>query len=72
MINTINKIHPTQFRVRFSDDWSTEFSAHVIQPRDLEYVEHGVICPEQLGKTESCASCGYCWASDNPVVFIEH
>ena len=72
MINTVNKIHPTQFRVRFSDDWSTEFSAHVIQSRDLEYVEHGVICPEQLGKTDSCASCGYCWASDNPVVFIEH
>jgi len=72
MINNVNNIHSDRFRVRFSDDWDTEFSAHVAQPRDLEYVEHGVICPEQLGKTDSCASCGYCWSSDQPIIFIEH
>ena len=72
MINNVNRIHPDRFRVRFSDDWDTEFSAHVVQSRDLEYVEHGVICPEQLGKTDSCATCGYCWSSDQPIVFIEH
>jgi len=72
MINNVNNIHSDRFRVRFSDDWDTEFSAHVAQPRDLEYVEHGVICPEQLCKTDSCASCGYCWSSDQPIIFIEH
>ena len=72
MINNVNNIHSDRFRVRFSDDWDTEFSAHVAQPRDLEYVEHGVICHEQLGKTDSCASCGYCWSSDQPIIFIEH
>jgi len=71
-INNINRLHHDRFRVRFSDDWDTEFSAHVIQSKDLEYVEQGVICPEQLGKTDSCATCGYCWSSTNPVVFIEH
>lgn len=72
MISNVNNIHSDRFRVRFSDDWDTEFSAHVVDSSDLEYVEHGVICPEQLGKTDSCASCGYCWSSDQPVVFIEH
>ena len=52
--------------------YDSQLGSMIIQPKDLEYVEHGVICPEQLGKTDSCASCGYCWASDNPVVFIEH
>lgn len=72
IINNVNRLHPTRFRIRFSDDWDTEFSAHVVQSRDLEHVEHGVICPEQLGKTDSCTTCGYCWSSDDPVVFIEH
>ncbi len=72
MINNVNNIHSDRFRVRFSDDWDTEFSAHVVQSRELEYVERGVVCPEQLGKTDSCASCGYCWSSDQPIIFIEH
>ena len=82
MINTINKIHPTQFRIRFSDDPNTTFSAHVAADEDGSRhvfwtapnvkLGGGIFCPEQTGKTDSCATCGYCWSSDQPVVFIEH
>jgi len=67
MISNVNQIYPERFRIRFSDDKTTEFSAHV--NRDDE---SGITCPEQLGKTPSCTTCGYCWASNNPVFFIEH
>ena len=30
------------------------------------------ICPVQLDKTASCGSCGACWSSTKPVVFLTH
>ena len=72
LIRNINNFYPQRFRIRFSDDWDTEFSAHVIDASEAEYAEHGIICPEQLGKTDSCSSCGYCWSSSKPVIFVEH
>lgn len=76
MISNVNRLHPDRFRVRFSDDMSTQFSAHVTKSEgissSISIVTDAIICPEQLGKTDSCASCGYCWTSNNPIVFIEH
>ncbi len=72
MLNNINRIYSDRFRIRFSDDWDTEFSAHVIDANQTQHVKHGIVCPEQLGKTDSCATCSYCWSSNNPVIFIEH
>ena len=70
MIGNVNRIYPDRFRIRFSDDENTKFSAHVRYVRQ-NYTDR-IVCPEQLGQTESCTTCGYCWASDNPVVFLEH
>lgn len=73
MIDNINRMHPTRFRIRFSDDWDSEFSAHVSKTEDtVRLLGNGIVCPEQTGQTKSCTSCGYCWSSDHPVVFIEH
>jgi hypothetical protein len=76
MIGNVNSLHRDRFRVRFSDDYDTQFSAHVTKPEGINssynIVTDAIICPEQQGKTESCTTCGYCWSSDNPIVFIEH
>jgi len=69
MISNINRLYPERYRVRFSDDHRTKFSAHVSTNNESA---GGIMCPEQAGKTASCAACGYCWSSDNPVIFIEH
>ena len=69
MISNINKLHRFRFRIRFSDDNDTAFSAHVgTSTKDFG----GIMCPEQVGKTDSCTTCGYCWSSERPVIFIEH
>jgi hypothetical protein len=73
-ISNTNTYYPKQFRIRFSDDTTTEFSAHVLPKNQQTLDKHtsGIICPEQLNKTDSCATCTYCWSSDKPVHFIEH
>ena len=68
-INSGNKWMFERWRIRFSDDLNTEFSAHVASDTTTT---GGIMCPEQQGWTDSCATCGYCWTSENPVVFIEH
>ena len=73
MIDNVNRMHPDRFRVRFSDDVTTSFNASVIDYSDLDaWNGPGIICPEQSKFTDSCATCGYCWSSDQPVFFIEH
>lgn len=61
----LNTVLRNQCAIRFSDDLSTQFRATVDSGVEL-------ICPEQLGKTKSCATCGYCWSSEKPVVFLGH
>lgn len=60
-----------RFSIRFSnapiETCSTVTIEHVAEkPADA------VICPAQLGQTESCATCGYCWDTDKRVAFIRH
>lgn len=55
-----------RWQVRFSDDTSTPFSTHVDKDG------YGITCPEQLNKTASCGTCGLCWSSTKPIVFMEH
>lgn len=30
------------------------------------------VCPEQTGLTESCSTCGACWATEKRVAFLQH
>lgn len=69
MINSLNESYKTRWRIRFSNA-DAPFSAHVVQEEFIP--DNGIVCPEQLGKTKSCASCAYCWGSENPVFFLEH
>lgn len=60
-----------RFAIRFSnapvDEDSTVSIEHPIQkPADA------VICPAQVGKTESCATCGLCWHSRRRIAFLQH
>jgi hypothetical protein len=31
-----------------------------------------ILCPEQLGLTESCSTCGLCWQTKKPIAFLQH
>lgn len=75
LLSNMNRIYNDRWAIRFSDDMQSSYSAHVALPHDADAVAaqvDGIICPEQTGAVDSCASCGYCWTSERPVVFIEH
>lgn len=60
-----------RFSIRFSnapvDECSTVSIEHPIQnPGDA------IICPAQVGKTESCGTCGLCWHSRRRIAFLQH
>jgi hypothetical protein len=31
-----------------------------------------ILCPEQVGKTESCSTCALCWQSERRIAFLQH
>ena len=68
-VQNLNKMYTDRWRVRFSDEPKTNFNA--VTTRTNTGVD-GIMCPEQAGLTDSCATCGYCWSSDKAVIFIEH
>jgi hypothetical protein len=84
LVRQNNAAWPDRWQVRFSDDMDHQFRSRVISGEysrehrhfinfdAKEVLPNEVVCPEQLGKTTGCASCGYCWSSNKPVVFLAH
>jgi hypothetical protein len=55
------------------------FSNAPSEMRSTITVEHpyqvppdAILCPEQIGKTESCSTCGLCWQSERRIAFLQH
>ena len=58
---------PDQFKIRFSNLPSDNMSA------SSEHVsDWGITCPVQLDKTDSCGTCGLCWTTQKPIIFLDH
>ena len=61
-----------RFSVRFSNAPTHQFSAN---SADLYKPEKNksIVCPEQTGKAESCATCTLCWsAPEKQILFVTH
>lgn len=52
--------------IRFSDRGG-EMSANVDKTLD-----EGLQCPQEIGKTESCLTCGLCWQTTRAIRFMGH
>lgn len=62
-IQAINDVDPERVWFRFSNAGG-DMSANV--------EGEGIPCPEQIGKTDSCMTCGLCWSTTHPVSFKRH
>lgn len=65
-------LHGDRFSVRFSNAPAWQFSAN---SADLYKPEKNksIVCPEQTGAAESCATCTLCWsAPDKQILFVTH
>lgn len=61
----------SRFAMRFSDAPVDECSTVSIE-HPVQKPKHAFLCPEQLGRTESCSTCAACWSTKKPVAFIQH
>ena len=59
----ITKLNKAGAWIRWSDQ-GAGFSANVNG--------EGITCPQQTGKTASCATCALCWSYKGPINFMEH
>ena len=79
-IGEMNRIWPDRWAVRFSVAPSEEHSpmqSTVIwnKPIGRTVVDDTLSCPQELGSTDTCGSCGLCWsteARDLRIAFMGH
>lgn len=65
---------------RFPDRWSIRWSGRGGEMGTKSITDvtvkgntpDGIVCPAQTGRTECCGTCGLCWNSTKPIVFITH
>ena len=60
---TINDADPERVWIRFSNAGG---------PMSANVEGEGIPCPEQIGKTASCMTCGLCWSTTHPISFKRH
>lgn len=58
---------PDRCWIRFSDRGG-EMSANLGAARGADDIQ----CPQEVGKTASCLTCGLCWQTTRPIGFLEH
>jgi hypothetical protein len=60
-----------RFAIRFSNAPVDECSTVTVEhPRQVP--ADAVLCPQQVGKTDSCSTCALCWQSRRRVAFLQH
>lgn len=76
-IRTLNAGHPDRWSVRFSvapDAALSPMQAAAVWTNDAMRSE-GVVCPQELGKTQTCGTCALCWnpnAAEKRILFLGH
>ncbi len=68
VLSSLNETSAGRVWIRFSNSGGP-MSANVI---GRGYEDDGIQCPEQIGKTDSCMTCGICWSTEKPVSFLPH
>jgi hypothetical protein len=69
----LTRDYPDHFCMRFSNaPQPFEAASTVSIEHPFQKPKDAVICPEQTGRTESCSTCGLCWATSKRVAFLQH
>jgi hypothetical protein len=62
-----------RFKMRFSNaPFPFPFPATITIETERQKPADAILCPEQVGKTESCSTCGLCWCTDKRIAFLQH
>lgn len=61
----------SRFAMRFSNSGAPTRSTVTIESVRQKPAD-AVVCPEQIGRTESCSTCALCWQSERRIAFLQH
>jgi hypothetical protein len=62
-----------RFAMRFSNaPAGLDASATISVEHPYQVPGDTILCPEQVGKTESCSTCALCWQSKRRIAFLQH
>lgn len=76
LIDDMNLQYPDRVSIRFStptpDTTTGGWATTIWRKPEAPAVPEGIVCPAQTGRTDCCATCGLCWATEKTIVFIAH
>ena len=62
---------PERFQMRYSDRLNKHMNTVSIDT-EADCPDHAIICPQQQGKTDACATCALCWQTTKTIAFLRH
>lgn len=71
-IDQLNQEYPTRWRVRWSEKGGEMGTKSTDDVTLRGNTPNGIVCPAQTGQTDCCGTCGLCWNTTKPIVFITH
>lgn len=69
-LKQVRQQYPTRFAIRLSNAAGEMSTISVEHPRQVP--ADAILCPQQIGKTRSCGTCGLCWHTTRRVAFLQH
>lgn len=62
-----------RFALRFSNaPLPSATPATISVEHPFQVPPDAILCPQEIGKTESCSTCGLCWQSKRRIAFLQH
>jgi hypothetical protein len=72
-LGTLIERYGDRFAMRFSNaPFPFPYPTTITVETAAKKPADAILCPEQVGKTESCSTCGLCWQTDKRIAFIQH
>ena len=73
-LSSLIREHWGRFAVRFSNGKALHNGLPLTETIELPVQKSAgaIVCPAQLGQTESCSTCGLCWHTRKTVAFVQH
>jgi hypothetical protein len=79
LIAGMNDHRPDRWSIRFSVPtdvrWSPMQAATIWTPEEMHTPLDALVCPQELGKTQTCGTCALCWSpamKDTRILFLGH
>ena len=72
MLHRVRVVYGDRFWIRQSRNQSYDRNQPELIYAAQEGTAYAITCPEQTGKSESCLTCGLCWAINTTIEFIDH